>query len=203
MEWQPVDEQDDAFGWIVDERMHRTSHALRVDGRVWLIDPLDGAGLEERVRALGEPAGVLQLLDRHNRDCGVWAARLDVPLLRAWEGVGDAPFERLPVCDNRFWREVALWEPHSRTLVCADALGTIAYFCAGAERMGVHPLLRLFPPRSLRRVEPERVFVGHGAGLHEGAASSVREALATARRRLPHALVGAFSAARSGSAASR
>jgi len=200
VEWLPVDERDDAFGWLAEERMRRTSHALRVDGRVWLIDPLDGAGLTERVRALGEPAGVLQLLDRHNRDCAVWASRLGVPVLRVWEGVGEAPFEALPVCDNRFWHEVALWEPQTRTLICADVLGTGPIFCAAGERIGVHPVLRLVPPKSLRHVEPERVLVGHGAGLHSDATSAVREALATARRRLPRAL---FSAARSGSAASR
>jgi hypothetical protein len=200
MEWQPVDIDDDCFGWVADERMQRTSHALRTGGRVWLIDPVDGAGLAERVGALGKPAGVLQLLDRHNRDCEVWASRFGVPLVRAWQGVGDAPFEALPVCDNRFWHEVALWEPQTRTLICADALGTSPVFCAREERIGVHPVLRLAPPRSLRRVAPERVLVGHGAGLHSGAADAVREALATARRRLPRALLNAV---RAGSGASR
>ena len=45
--------------------MRRTSHALVAGGRVWLTDPVDNPELEDRVRALGEPAGVLQLLDRH------------------------------------------------------------------------------------------------------------------------------------------
>ncbi|MGH3001098.1 MAG: hypothetical protein ACRDM1_00245 [Gaiellaceae bacterium] len=200
--WQPLDEQDDGFGWALRERMRRTSHALRVDGRVWLIDPIDTAELEGRVRALGEPAGVLQLLDRHNRACAAWAERLHVPLRRAWEGVGDTPFRALRVCDNRFWREVALWEPQSRTLVCADALGTIPYFRADGERIGVHPLLRLRPPRALGAVAPERVLVGHGDGVHVDAAAAVSEALGTARRRLPRAIAGAVSAARRGSAAS-
>ena len=31
----------DGFGWIVDEAMTRTSHALAVEGRMWLVDPLD------------------------------------------------------------------------------------------------------------------------------------------------------------------
>lgn len=200
VEWKPVDVAEDCFGWVADERMQRTSHALRAGGRVWLVDPVDGAGLPERVSTLGEPAGVLQLLDRHNRDCQAWASRLGVPLVRVWEGVGVAPFEPLPVCDNRFWREAALWEPQTRTLICADVLGTSPIFCARGERIGMHPVLRLAPPKSLRRVEPERVLVGHGAGLHSDAAGAVREALATARRRLPRAL---FSAVRSGSGASR
>ena len=201
--WQPVDESEDGFGWIEDRGMRRTSHALLVAGRVWLIDPIDGDGLEERVRALGPPGGVLQLLDRHRRAGAIWAARLGVELRQAWAGVGDAPFEVLPVRRNRWWREVALFEPKSRTLVCADALGTIPFFVAGGERIGVHPGLRLLPPRSLARVEPERVLVGHGAGLDTDAAAAVRVAIATARRRLPQAVLGAISAVRAARAASR
>ena len=183
--WQPVDESSNGFGWIEERGLRRTSHALLVDGRVWLTDPIDGAGLEERVRALGPPGGVLQLLDRHRRDCALWAARLGVELRHAWEGVGDAPFETLPIRQNRRWHEVALFEPASATLVCADALGTISFFRAGDERIGLHPLLRFAPPRSLLEVEPKRVLVGHGAGLHADAAAAVREAVVTARRRLP------------------
>jgi hypothetical protein len=183
--WQSVDEWEGGFGWSQDEFMQRTSHALVLEGRVWLIDPIETPELEDRVHALGEPAGVLQLLDRHNRGCAGWAQRLGVPQLRAWETVGDAPFEVLPVRRHRRWHEVALWEPAGRTLICADALGTIAYFCAPGERIGVHPLLRPFPPRALGGVAPERVLCGHGAGLDDAAAAAVQEALRTARRRLP------------------
>jgi hypothetical protein len=190
VEWQPVDEWEGGFGWFVDEPMRRTSHALVLEGRVWLIDPVDVPELEGRVRALGEPAGVLQLLDRHNRGCTAWAERLGVPHLRAWESIGEAPFEVLPVQARRWWREVALWEATRRTLVCADALGTVAYFCAPGERIGVHPLLRPFPPRALGRVAPERILCGHGAGVHENAPAALQEALRTARRRLPAAWFG-------------
>jgi hypothetical protein len=165
--------------------MQRTSHALVLEGRVWLIDPVDTPELEERVRALGEAAGVLQLLDRHNRGCAAWAQRLGVPHLRAWESLGDAPFEPLPVQNRRWWHEVALWESAGRTLVCADALGTIGYFCAPGERIGVHLLLRPFPPRALVRVAPERILCGHGAGVHDDATTALQEAVRTARRRLP------------------
>jgi hypothetical protein len=174
--------------------MQRTSHALRVDGRVWLIDPVDGEGVEERVRALGEPGGVLQLLDRHTRDGVELAARLGIELHRAWESVDGAPFEAIPVCDNRFWREVALWEPRSATLACADVLGTIDYFRAGDERIGVHPFLRARPPRGLLRVEPRRVLVGHGAGVHDSAAEAVRESVLHARRRIPQAALSGLRA---------
>lgn len=201
VEWRSVDEWDGGFGWACDERMQRTSHALLAGGRVWLIDPVDEPAVEERVRALGEPAGVLQLLDRHGRGCAGWAERLGVPHHRAWKGVPE-PFESLPVRDGRWWKEVALWEPARRTLVCADALGTAPYFRARGELLGVHPLLRVRPPRAIAVVDPERVLVGHGAGVFDGASGAVHEAVATARRRLPAALLHGLSGTRSGSAAS-
>ncbi len=196
--WLPVDEQEDGFGWVIDEPFARTSHALRVDGRVWLIDPVDAPELEDRVRALGEPAGVLQLLDRHARDGRMWSARLGIPLLAAYQGVAGTPFAALPVRNNRLWREVALWEPTSRTLVCADVLGTLPFFRASCERIGLHPFLRIAPPRSLLTVAPERVLVGHGGGLHQDAAAAVRDSVENARRRIPAALVGAARAVRDG-----
>jgi hypothetical protein len=67
------------FSWIVEERMTRTSHALASDGRVWLVDPVGWAEAIERAVGLGEPAGVLQLLDRHNRDSAAIAKQLGVP----------------------------------------------------------------------------------------------------------------------------
>ena len=193
-QWNPVDEWEGGFGWSQQEFMRRTSHALVVASRVWLIDPVDTPDLEERVRTLGEPAGVLQLLDRHARGCAVWAGRLGVPHLRAWESVGESPFEPLRVRSRRWWREVALWEPAARTLVCADALGTAVYFRAPGERIGLHPLLRPFPPRTLGRVAPRRILCGHGEGVFEGAADALHEALQTGRRRLPAALLGATKA---------
>ena len=60
--------------------MQRTSHALAVDGRVWLFDVVDAAGLDDRVRELGRACRCVQLLDRHNRDCAAFARRLGVPL---------------------------------------------------------------------------------------------------------------------------
>ena len=55
------DEFEHGFGWREqDEKIPRTSHAVRSGGRVWLTDPVDGPGLDERVRELGEPAGVVR-----------------------------------------------------------------------------------------------------------------------------------------------
>ena len=198
-----VDETDFCFGWVSSERpkLQLTSHALAADGRVWLIDPTDEPSLDERVRALGEPAGVIQLLDRHNRGCAAVAARFRVPHYRVpVAGIDGSPFEFAHVVSRFSWEEVALWWPERRVLVTADALGTVPhYYALGGERIGVHPLLRLTPPRQLGRYEPEHVLVGHGEGLHEDAAAAVHEALAHSRPRLlrlPFELISARRRAR-------
>ncbi|HXG76327.1 MAG TPA: hypothetical protein VNJ53_07135, partial [Gaiellaceae bacterium] len=173
------------FGWIVEEALARASHALADDGRVWLVDPVDWPPALERALELGEPAGVLQLLDRHGRDCAALAERLDVPLLVAPAEIPGSPFRSLPVVRRRVWREVALWWPQARTLVVADALGTNAFATGGADPPGVHLLLRLTPPRRLGELGAEHLLVGHGEGLHgPGTADAIRRALATSRRGL-------------------
>jgi hypothetical protein len=188
------DEVGFTFGWIDDDdRIKRTSHAL-VDGdSVWLVDPIDWPDAIERAQERGTVRGVLQLLDRHDRDGAALGDRLDVPLYRVPRGrVLEAPFEFLNVIRSRWWDEVALWWPQQRTLVGADAVGTIGYFHAPRERLGVHPFLRLRPPPALRRVFPEHVVCGHGEGVHEHAAQALHEALRTARRRLPAAVLNGF-----------
>ena len=179
------DEFDGGFGWIVDEFMQRCSHVLVVDGRVWVIDPVDGDGVEERVRAAGTPAGVVQLLDRHNRACATLAARLGVRHHLVPQG-SLGPFACIAVKNSRSWKEVALWWPDRRVLVGADVLGTAPYFRAGNERLSVHPLLRLRPPRrQLGELHPDVILCGHGEGVLEDAEAALREALSTSRRRIP------------------
>jgi hypothetical protein len=184
------DELPFGFGWIVEEFLQRCSHALVVDGRVWLIDPLEGEGVDERLRAAGEPAGVIQLLDRHNRDCRAFAERFGVPHhVVPFEPVAGAPFEFRGVRKSRGWKEVALWWPQERVLACGDAVGTVPELRVGGERLALHPVLRLSPPRrALGDLEPRHILGGHGEGVHgDEAAPALREALATARRRLPQA----------------
>jgi hypothetical protein len=184
------DETDFGFGWIVEEFLQRCSHALVVDSRVWLVDPLEAEGVDERVRAAGEPAGVIQLLDRHNRDCRAFAERFGVPNhVVPREPIGGAPFEFPLVRDARKWKEVALWWPERRVLVCADAVGTVPELRVGGERLALHPVLRLTPPRrQLAGLDPRHILSGHGEGVHgDEAAPALREALTTARRRLPRA----------------
>jgi hypothetical protein len=184
------DEFDGGFGWVVDdELLKRCSHALVEGGRVWAIDALAADGVEERIRGAGEPAGVIQLLDRHNRDCRPLAEQLGVPHHRTpKQPIAGAPFQFIVLRDSRFWREVALWWPERRVLVCADVLGTVGYFLAPGERLGVHPLLRLVPPRRLVTVEPGVVLCGHGEGVLSDGAAVLADALAGARRRLPSLL---------------
>ncbi|MGH3093558.1 MAG: hypothetical protein ACRDOG_14700 [Gaiellaceae bacterium] len=192
------DETAFGFGWIASEPafLERASHALRANGRVWLVDPVDGEGVEGRVRALGQPAGVVQLLDRHERDCASFAERLGVQLHRVPFGrVPGSPFEVLRVRDRRRWREAALWWRAERVLVCADALGTARYYLGPGERLAVHPLLRPAPPRPLRDMArclaPGHVLCGHGEGIHgDEAALALSEAVSTARRRILRYVIG-------------
>ena len=186
-----IDEVEDGFGWMETERLYRTSHALAVDGRVWLIDPIDGDGVEERVHALGEPAGVIQLIDRHNRDSAALAERLGVPLHFVPLSISATPFRFLPLLRSRWWKEVALWWPERRILVCADALGTHPFFRVGDELAGLHPFFRLKRPRALLGLDVAHLLVGHGEGIHgEAAAAAVEQAVRTGRRRFPRWLAG-------------
>jgi hypothetical protein len=191
-----IDEFEHGFGWVpAGETLTRTSHAVAVEGRVWITDPLDGEGIDERIRALGEPAGVIQLLDRHARDSAAVAERLGVPLHSLpFDGVPGAPFEVRPIVRRKRWQEVALWFPGERILVSADALGSLSYFHGRSEPFGVHPLLRLFPPkRALGGLEPSHLLFGHGEGYHGAdGGDALAEALRTARRRLPHAFLSFF-----------
>ena len=187
------DENDFGFGWVALEPalLRRASHALVADGRVWLVNPLDVPGIDERLLALGEPAGVLQLVDRHARDCAALAERLQVPYQRLpFGGVPGSPFEARKVLSVPGWHEVALWWEDERVLVCTEALGTVPYFRARDEPLGVHPFLRLYQPRGLRDMAkclaPEHVLVGHGEGVHgEEAAAALRRAVQGARRATP------------------
>jgi hypothetical protein len=194
MEVRFVDEFEGSVGWTPaePELRQRTSHAVASGGRVWIVDPLDGIGIDERIRTLGEPAAVIQLLDRHNRDCRAVAARLGVPLhVTPFAGVEGAPFDTVQVLDVPGWHEAALWFQAERILACADAVGSASYFRARGERIGVHPLLRLRPPKALARFEPRQLLLGHGEGLSgEEAARALQTALRTARRRIPSWLLG-------------
>jgi hypothetical protein len=183
------DELPFALGWIAPEPefMQRASHALVTAAGVYLVDPVDVPGAEERVRQLGTPAGVIQLLDRHQRDSRALADRLGVPLHEVpFDGIPGSPFEVIAVVSTPVWKEVALWWPEHRTLVVADAVGSAPYYRAPGEPLAVSPVLRGLPPRRLSRLRPEHVLCGHGAGVHgRDAAPALHRAVAGSRRRAP------------------
>ena len=211
-DWEEIDRfesnnggaTDGGVGWIPypEEAMQRASHALAVDGDVWVIDPVDAAGVDTLFAELGDVAGVVVQLDRHKRDAGTIARRHDVAVhvpapLSDIAGDIDAPVERFQgeladtgyrtqtVVDNFAWTEVALYDESRGVLVVPEAVGTTEYFLASGERLGVHPVLRLTPPRKLARVEPDRILVGHGAGVHGDATRALRDAVSGARGRTP------------------
>lgn len=203
-EYREIDRRDEGVGWIAypNETMQRASHAFAVDGEVYVCDPVDVDGLDEMLAEFGEVAGVVILLDRHKRDSAEIANRHDVSVhVPEWmDGVVDdidAPTERIhleladtgvgvhKLVDNRLWQEAALYIEERDELIVPESVGTADYFCAGSERLGIHPMLRLKPPKKLKRFSPERVLVGHGAGVHEDAAQALSDAVSGARARTP------------------
>lgn len=203
-----VDAFDGGVGWIAhpEETMQRTGHALVEDGDVWLVDPVDADGLDDRLADLGEVRGVVLLYNYHRRDASAIAARHDVPLLlpagmtaitdldvpapvRRFEGqLGDTGYYLREVTTNRFWQEWALFD--GETLVVAESLGTADYFLAPGERLGVSLARRPVPPGgTLRDVEPDRVLCGHGEGVVADANGELQRALEEARRTAPRMYV--------------
>lgn len=201
VEPQIIDEFDGGFGWIAqpDETMQRASHAVDFGDGVWIIDPLDAPGIDERIEALGPIKGVVVLLDRHERDSAAFARRFDVPIYHPpyIDRDFDAPTEMLgatlpgedvevmQTLDWPGWKEAALHD--GETLITADVMGNASYFTVGPERIGVHPMVRISPPFVLKRLTPGRIFVGHGPGIDENATRALDRALDSARKRLPKA----------------
>ncbi|PSP79660.1 hypothetical protein BRC81_03925 [Halobacteriales archaeon QS_1_68_20] len=203
--WLEIDRWSGGVGWIAypDETMQRASHLLAVDGDVWVVDPVDIPDLDDLVAEFGTLRGVVLLLDRHKRDATAVANRHDVPVYlpdgmegsagavnapveRFLDGLPDTGYTTIEVVNNRFWQEFALYDGESGTLVIPEAVGTTPYFELRERNLGVHPVLRLWPPRkSLHGLRPERILVGHGEGVFEDAAPALRTALAVARRSAP------------------
>ena len=180
----------DGFGWIVEEAMTRTSHALAADGRVWLVDAHRLAG---RDRAC---SGARRAGRRHP------APRPPRPRLRRARRATRRPARRRP--------RRASGEPvRLRARHAVEALARVGPLVGGDTNarhrrrardepllhrgkapIGVHVLLRLTPPRALGAFEPEQILVGHGEGVHGPAATdALRDALRTSRRGLPGVLL--------------
>lgn len=225
-------EWDDCASWTAhpDEAMRRTSHLLATDEGAWLVDPIDAAGLDDRVEDAGGCAGVAVLASFHGRDAAAIAARHGVPVhvaapaaddvtLEGGDGAVSAGMEDVAVerfsaalpgtaydvvwtVDDLAWGEAMLYD--GTTLVATETLATADHLVAPGERLAVMPLRRAFPPReALEDVAPDRVLVGHGAPVLDGAAAALDDALAGARRRLPATLHGLPTLLRAGYVAFR
>ena len=211
--YEEIDRFDGGVGWIADpkEVLQRASHALAVDGDVWVVDPVDVEDLDELLSEFGTVRGVVLLLDRHKRDAATIANRHDVPVYLPHffvdvaeeldapveyfgEELDDTGYQMHRLINNRFWQEAALYHPEERTLLIPEAVGTTEYFLAEGEALGVHPGLRMIPPRQLRRFEPKRILVGHGSGIHENARRELKDALRGSRWRAPEVYLNAAKA---------
>lgn len=200
-----IDRFDGGVGWIAypEEGMQRASHALAVpseDGGtddVWVIDPVDGDGVDDLLDDLGEVRGVVVLMDRHARDARAVAERHDVPIFvpsfvdpgidyptqPLGDTLPDTDFEVVRTVDWPIWKEAALYD--GETLIVGDLVGTVDYFLTDRERVGVHPMLRISPPDVLDTFTPERILSGHGEGIMEDGTRMLEYAVDGARRRAP------------------
>jgi hypothetical protein len=196
--------------WIPhpDEDMQRACHAVATDEGLIVADPVDVPDLDEWLADLaeetgaGEVAGVAILLDRHKRDCAELANRHDVPVgVPGWMSgvrsdldaptvdladlVADTSYDARRVIDNPFWQEAALYDEEAAVLVLPEVFGTVDYYCAPGEELGVHPMLRFTPPKKLRRLDVDRLLVGHGEGIADDADDLMQTALRKSTTKAP------------------
>lgn len=175
------------LSWVSDDWMQRGSSALLHEGRVWLIDPVDAPEAIEAARQLGEIAGVIQLLDRHPRDCAALAEHYGVPHHILPDELPGTPFQIIRVMSGRGWKERAIWWPDTGTLVVAEQIGTNPYYAlSDASPVGVHPMMRLFTRKKVGEHLPvQHLLVGHGAPVHDDAAVALATAYARRLRDWP------------------
>lgn len=203
---------DDVCWWLADptESIQRASCALDLGDLRLAVDPVDCAGLDAALDADGGIDGVAVLMDRHSRDARSIAARHGVPVfvpaeadaIAAAVGGPVAPLddelagttiELRRVSSGRLGEEVALWRPDDATLVVPESLGTSPQFTAGGERIGVHPMMRLWPPKAaLGGLEARRLVTGHGRAIADLDPGEIDASLHAARRRLPRAWIRAL-----------
>jgi len=207
-DYAEIDRFDGGAGWIAHpaEAMQRASHVLETEGGVWVVDPVDAEGVDDLFAEFGDVRGVVVLMDRHARDAVAVAGRhdvsvqvpsfvdprIDAPTQPVSGALPGSEYEIVRTVDWPGWDEAALYD--GKTLVVGDAVGTSEYFTAGTERVGVHPMLRVKPPRALRTFHPERILVGHGRGVLTDASQALTHALDGARRRAPEAWLNGLKA---------
>lgn len=171
--------------------MDRTSHALVVDGSVWLVDPIDADGLDEMLSELGSPAGAVITFKRHQRDARLIAARLGVGV---WadaslgslgdgaqsfsERVPGTPLVSIPLPGRglrRWWHEGAIHWPEAGLVVVGESVGNPPYYLLDGELLGLHPLRRGQPPPELAGLDVDQVLCGHGDGVAHSASRVLSE----------------------------
>ena len=186
------DEQDFGFGWLDDDERD-AAHVARARRRRRRVG--------DRSRCVARGGGACRVARRAARRAA--AARPPQPRLRVGRRAarrshttssraGESTARHSSssaISRNRFWREVALWWPEQRVLVCADALGTIAFFCAPGERARRAPA----PAPQARRARcggsfPSTSSPATARACTSDASAALHEALRTSRRRLPGAL---------------
>ena len=198
MKTYPLDDRG-SFAWIAapNELMQRASCAVVTDAGTLVIDPVDHPDVDAHLDGLPPVVRVLRLLNRHNRDGQAVAARHGVGVvgpssLRGLVGVAPIAIPAMPG-----WAETALWFQATGLLVCMEAVGTASYYLAHHDDvLGVHPLLRLRPPRAaLGRLTPTTIAVGHGPPVANSADQGLAQALSGSRRGLPNAWLRAAKSA--------
>lgn len=189
-------EWDQGFTWMAhpEADLQRASQAIEVDGKIWLVDPLDTAGLDDKLRTLGEVAGVVVLGSHHERHADRLARRhgvaIHVPEWFSWGGrdfdarvedirdeLDATGFELLFLRDNAFRQEGALYHPDRRTLVVSDTLMT-ALFSSKQGRPELFPPARIRPTYdALRDLDVERMLLSHGEPVFEDVEAKIERAL--------------------------
>lgn len=206
-----VGQWDGGFSWMAhpEETMRRASHAIVVDGDLWLVDPIDADGLDDNLTDLGEVAGVVVLTNSHGRHADLLAVRHDVAIhvpacfdldthpvtgfeapVEIIEGdLANTGFQLVWQKDSRGWKEGALYHSDRGTLVMADTLMT-ALFTGKDGRLEVIPFFKRSPPRAeLGNLAVERILVGHGEPVMEDAQQALLAALDGAGSPTPMAIV--------------
>ena len=186
-----VTEWNGGFSWIAhpEEDAERASHALATDDGVWVVDPVDAAGLDEALGGLGDVAGVAVLQNRHTRDAAAVAERHEVPVsVPEWmdltrdkldadaeatgETLGGTDYAVRELRRSEEWEEAVLWSESAAALLVPETLGTLPAFTGGDGDLGLHPAVDE-PPELLTEWAPGHVLVGHGVSLHEAASEAL------------------------------
>lgn len=184
-----------SFSWVERGPALRASSAIALGGGCIVCDPVDWPGLDAALEPIGPPAAVWTLLSRHRRDGAAVAARHGVPFLSPAQVRAATPPAgvqvRLVAGSRTRTTELALWLPDRGLLVSPETFGTVPWFRAReGDRLGVHPIARLRPPRAaFAGIVPATIAVGHGGPLRDDAAAAIADALRSARADLPRAYV--------------